>query len=74
MLVKHKHKSILPVIYSYKTQTQLIFIHPLYEGNLKEVLENPISLSIKVSLFHGVLLIIVSNVFILCVYIEEYIY
>ena len=55
MLIKHKHKSILPVIYSYKTQTQLISIHPLYEGNLKEVLENPISLSIKVKLFQGVL-------------------
>ena len=55
MLVKHKHKSILPMIYSYKTQTQLISIHPLYEGNLKEVLEKPISLSIKVKLFQGVL-------------------
>ena len=56
MLIKHKHKSILPVIYSYKTQTQLISIHPLYDANLKEVLENPISLSTKVRLFQGVLI------------------
>ena len=55
MLVKHKHKSILPVIYSYKTQTQIISIHPLYDCNLKEVLENPISLSTKIKLFQGVL-------------------
>ena len=55
MLVKHKHKSILPVIYSYKTQTQIVSIHPLYDGNLKEVLENSISLSTKINLFQGVL-------------------
>ena len=55
MLVKHKHKSILPVIYSYKTQTQIVSIHPLYEANLKEVLENPISLSTKIKLFQGLL-------------------
>ena len=55
MLVKHKHKSFLPVIYSYKSQTQIVSIHPLYEANLQEVLENPISLSTKIKLFQGVL-------------------
>ena len=55
MLVKHKHKSILPVIYSYKTKNQLVSIHPLYENNLKEVLKNPISLSTKIKLFQDIL-------------------
>ena len=55
MLVKYKHKSILPVIYSYKTKTQMVSIHPLYKGNLKEVLQNPLSLCTKIRLFQAVL-------------------
>ena len=55
MLVKHKHKRILPLYYSYKTETQIVSIHPLYENNLAEVLQNPISLSTKIKLFQGVL-------------------
>ena len=55
ILVKHKNKNILPVIYSYKTMTQIISIHPLYEGTLKDVLKHPISLSMKIKLFQGIL-------------------
>ena len=55
MLVKFKHKTILPIFYAYKTRTQIISIHPMYENNLKEILENKISIYIKIKLFQGVL-------------------
>ena len=55
MLVKFRHETILPVLYAYKTKTQMISFHPLYENNLKEVLESPISLCMKIKLFQGVL-------------------
>ena len=55
MLAKYKHKCILPVICSYITKTQIISFHPLYEHNLKEVLQNPLSLCTKIRLFQGIL-------------------
>ena len=55
MLVKHKHKNILPLIYSYKTKVEQVSIHPLYDGSLKDVLLNPITLCTKIKLFQGVL-------------------
>ena len=55
MLVEYKHETILPVIYAYITNTQMVSIHPLYESNLEEVLKHPISLCLKVKLFQSVL-------------------
>ena len=55
MLVKFRHETILPVIYAYRTKTQMISFHPFYESNLKEILENPISMCMKVKLFQGIL-------------------
>ena len=57
MLHKYKHSSILPLIFSFITKSQMYMIHPLYESNLSYILKTQMNLGLdmKIKYFQSIL-------------------
>ena len=57
MLHKYKHDSILPLIFSFITKSQMYMINPLYESNLSYILKTQMNIGIerKIKYFQSIL-------------------